>query len=73
LKIGGSRMFSSGCFALAVASMTACYSGNGQNFTLTCSDVQIQGLETCKDQMKRLGAAPMSTTSATIITTPGRP
>lgn len=64
-------MFSFGCLALAIAGMTVCYSGDMQgNIKLTCSDVSIQGMETCKDQMARIGINMSSTSMVTTVIVP---
>lgn len=39
-----------GCVALAIAGMTMCYSGN----KITCSDIEMPGVETCKCQSNRV-------------------
>lgn len=60
----------SGCIALALAGASACFTGDGKQAQLTCSDVEIMGIETCKDQFKRLGGV-ASTSSGSFIITPG--
>ena len=60
-------MFWIGCFALSVAGMTACYSGDAQqNYRLTCSDVKIGSLETCREQSARAGFSASSTGSVVV-------
>ncbi len=68
-------MLTSGCMALAIAGMVACFCGDGKTTSLTCSDVYIQGLETCKEQSARLGVVSSSTSAiaTTIITRPVDP
>jgi hypothetical protein len=56
-----------GCVALLVGQL--CFMQD----KITCSDVEIQGIETCKAQFQRLGVATSSTTAATWVTIPPDP
>jgi hypothetical protein len=54
-------MLQAGCVALMMSGSSLCFSSNGTKSEITCSDIQIQGIESCKDQMRRVGVATSST------------
>lgn len=62
----------SGCLALMISGTVACFTGAGTKITLTCSDSPVAGLETCKEQMTRLGGFASSSTSTIFVVVPNR-
>jgi hypothetical protein len=66
-------MILTGCFALAVATMQACYSTDaGGVAKLSCSDMVIEGTPTCEEYRKQLGFNPNTpkSTNSVILTFP---
>ena len=65
-------MILTGCFALAIATMQACYSTNTDGKAiLSCSDALIEGIPTCEEYRRRLGFDnPPKSSSSVILTFP---